>query len=59
MWQIFFNERTSWHGTFHRVANPGTTRDYIEQYTVLGKIPVNVVDTAGLRHTDDPLNKKA
>jgi len=37
---------------------PGTTRDYIEQYTVLGKIPVNVVDTAGLRHTDDPIEQE-
>jgi len=37
---------------------PGTTRDYIEQYTVLGKIPVNVVDTAGLRRTDDPIEQE-
>jgi len=37
---------------------PGTTRDYVEQYTVLGKIPVNVVDTAGLRHTDDPIEQE-
>lgn len=37
---------------------PGTTRDYVEQYTVLGKIPVNVVDTAGLRHTDDLIEQE-
>jgi len=37
---------------------PGTTRDYVEQYTVLGKKPVNVVDTAGLRHTDDPIEQE-
>lgn len=37
---------------------PGTTRDYVEQYTVLGKIPVNVVDTAGLRHTDEPIEQE-
>lgn len=37
---------------------PGTTRDYVEQYTVLGKIPVNVVDTAGLRHTHDPIEQE-
>lgn len=37
---------------------PGTTRDYVEQYTVLGKIPVNVVDTAGLRQSDDPVEQE-
>ncbi|NPV88148.1 tRNA uridine-5-carboxymethylaminomethyl(34) synthesis GTPase MnmE [Coprothermobacteraceae bacterium] len=34
---------------------PGTTRDYLEHYTVLGNMPVNLVDTAGLRVTSDPL----
>ncbi len=47
-------------GMEHSIVSqiPGTTRDYVEQYTVLGKIPVNVVDTAGLRHTDDPIEQE-
>ncbi len=32
---------------------PGTTRDYIEEHIVLGKMSVRLVDTAGLRQTDD------
>jgi tRNA modification GTPase len=37
---------------------PGTTRDYVEQYTLLGKVPVNLVDTAGLRQSDDPIEQE-
>jgi tRNA modification GTPase len=36
-------------------ATPGTTRDAIETRVVLGGVPVTLVDTAGLRETDDPI----
>ena len=32
---------------------PGTTRDAIEAVVEIGRWPVRLVDTAGLRHTDD------
>ncbi len=34
---------------------PGTTRDAIERQIEIGGIPLTVVDTAGLRPTDDPI----
>jgi tRNA modification GTPase len=34
---------------------PGTTRDLIRERLVLDGLPVNVIDTAGLRHTADPV----
>jgi tRNA modification GTPase len=34
---------------------PGTTRDALETRVVLGGVPVTLVDTAGLRITDDPI----
>src|SRR5439155_3649686 len=34
---------------------PGTTRDAIERAIEINGIPLTVVDTAGLRPTDDPL----
>lgn len=36
---------------------PGTTRDIIEETVMLGEIPLNLSDTAGLRSTADPIEK--
>jgi len=36
-------------------ATPGTTRDLLEASVVLGGVPVTLVDTAGLRPSDDPI----
>ncbi|NTV90335.1 MAG: tRNA uridine-5-carboxymethylaminomethyl(34) synthesis GTPase MnmE [Clostridiales bacterium] len=36
---------------------PGTTRDIIEEYVSIKGIPVNIFDTAGIRETDDPIEK--
>ena len=36
---------------------PGTTRDLISSNISLNGIPVNIIDTAGLRKTDDPIEK--
>ncbi len=35
----------------------GTTRDYIESSLVLGGVPVSLVDTAGMRFTDNAIEK--
>jgi len=32
---------------------PGTTRDYIEERSMIGGAPITLIDTAGLRTTDD------
>ena len=32
---------------------PGTTRDIIEEYANIGGIPLKIIDTAGIRETDD------
>ncbi|MFQ6103961.1 MAG: tRNA uridine-5-carboxymethylaminomethyl(34) synthesis GTPase MnmE [Candidatus Glassbacteria bacterium] len=37
---------------------PGTTRDAIEATVEIGEIPLRLVDTAGLRPTDDPVERK-
>ena len=36
---------------------PGTTRDIVEDTIRLGDIVLNLADTAGLRDTDDPVEK--
>jgi tRNA modification GTPase len=36
---------------------PGTTRDAIASDINLNGIPLNIIDTAGLRETDDPIEK--
>ncbi len=36
---------------------PGTTRDTIEEYLTIGKIPAKIIDTAGIRDSDDLIEK--
>lgn len=36
---------------------PGTTRDVIEEILNLGGVPVKIIDTAGIRDTDDMIEK--
>lgn len=37
---------------------PGTTRDVIEENLVIGCIPLRLVDSAGVRETDDPIESE-
>lgn len=37
---------------------PGTTRDIIEEDLVLAGLPLRIVDTAGVRHTEDPIEEE-
>lgn len=36
---------------------PGTTRDMIEETVALGNVMLRLSDTAGLRNTDNPVEK--
>lgn len=36
---------------------PGTTRDSIEEYVNIGGVPLKIIDTAGIRETDDVVEK--
>ncbi|HZH92972.1 MAG TPA: GTP-binding protein, partial [Tissierellaceae bacterium] len=36
---------------------PGTTRDIIEEYVNIDGIPLRIMDTAGIRHTEDLVEK--
>jgi len=36
---------------------PGTTRDTIEEFVNLAGLPLNIIDTAGIRYTDDLVEK--
>jgi tRNA modification GTPase len=34
---------------------PGTTRDYLEAFATIGSVPIRLLDTAGVRESEDPL----
>ncbi len=36
---------------------PGTTRDLVKEQILLNGMPVHIIDTAGLRHSDDQVEK--
>ncbi|MDR2200938.1 MAG: tRNA uridine-5-carboxymethylaminomethyl(34) synthesis GTPase MnmE [Puniceicoccales bacterium] len=36
---------------------PGTTRDFIRERIILDGLPIHIIDTAGLRTTDDPVEQ--
>lgn len=37
---------------------PGTTRDLLREYVHLDGVPLHIIDTAGLRHSNDPVEKE-
>ncbi len=39
-------------------ASPGTTRDILNETLLIDGMPVHVIDTAGLRETDDPVEQE-
>jgi tRNA modification GTPase len=36
---------------------PGTTRDFLQEPLNLEGIPINLIDTAGIRHSEDPVER--
>jgi len=36
---------------------PGTTRDLLRRELVIGGVPIHVIDTAGIRESDDPVER--
>ncbi len=37
---------------------PGTTRDTVEEQMIVGGFPIRLIDTAGVRSTDDPIERE-
>lgn len=39
-------------------SNPGTTRDWLEEKIEIEEIPINLIDTAGIRFSNDEIEKE-